>query len=372
MILIKALAAGVGLTVACFLALAVVVVPLAANVNALTTTSGISAIEPSSEARDDIPPTLLNLYIHAASACPGLPWTVLAGIAKVESNHGRYHGATIGPDGRVTPEIIGVPLNGRNGTALITDTDNGRLDNDTIYDRAVGPFQFIPTSWSIYGLDGDHDGTADPHNIHDAAPAAVNHLCPTGQLTDIDPAVLAYNHSTAYLTWVLDWAATYTGAVHAIPVAGYAPPVDNITPDQADRPHHDYPAWDIAVPTGSPAYAITSGTITVAIDNAGVYTPGGNRCGNTIVLQGNDQARYTYCHLTALTVTTGDQVQAGQQIATTGGQPGTPGAGNTTGAHLHLGLRINGQSHCPQPLIHSIIQSQPINPHTTPTTGCTN
>ncbi len=64
---------------------------------------------PSSEATTEIPPALLTLFTAEASQCHGLPWTVMAGISKVESNHGRYGGSTIASDGTVVPPIIGIP-----------------------------------------------------------------------------------------------------------------------------------------------------------------------------------------------------------------------------------------------------------------------
>lgn len=37
----------------------------------------------------EIPPDYLALYEQAAASCPGLDWTVLAGIGKLESDHGQ-------------------------------------------------------------------------------------------------------------------------------------------------------------------------------------------------------------------------------------------------------------------------------------------
>src|SRR5689334_5662867 len=50
---------------------------------------------PSVLALNDIPPAYLTLYMSAAQTCPGLPWTVLAGIGKVESDHGRSTAAGV-------------------------------------------------------------------------------------------------------------------------------------------------------------------------------------------------------------------------------------------------------------------------------------
>ncbi|MDY7106808.1 MAG: peptidoglycan DD-metalloendopeptidase family protein [Actinomycetota bacterium] len=329
--------------------------------------------DPSEEAVADIPPILLQLFRDEAQRCEGLPWTVMAAISKVESNHGRYGGATIGADGVARPLIIGIALDGHNGTARIADTDNGRWDRDLVWDRAVGPFQFIPASWQIFGSDGNGDGVADPHNVYDAVPAMRRHLCPDGRIVNVNAAILAYNHSQDYVDAVLEWAQTYTGKRFSAiqPIAGYALPVspELVDDSRLTRPHHDYPAWDLGLSVGTPVYAMTAGTITMA-STAGIYPNDPNRCGNTVTLAGIDGATYTYCHLSQLAVHVGRIVGAGTLIGLSGGQPGAPGAGNTTDPHLHLGIRINDTSVCPQPLLLATARRTPISPTAAPTAGC--
>ncbi|MCP5028813.1 MAG: peptidoglycan DD-metalloendopeptidase family protein [Actinomycetia bacterium] len=371
--LTKALLAATAFSVVALLFGLVLLMPTIAGTNAAGTEAalGILAIDPSDDALRDIPPLLLPVYVQAAEACPGLPWTVIAGIGKVESNHGRYRGAAIAPNGRVTPPIIGIPLNGAPGTAAIRDTDNGQLDNDPVWDRAIGPFQFIPSSWAIFGVDGNRDGTADPQNVYDAVPTAVKHLCPDGQLTDIDAAIFSYNHSTAYVQLVLQWADTYTGAVSAIPIAaGYAPPLNGLSLAQATHSHHDYPAIDVGLSSGTPTFAMVEGTVAVAFKSIAVFDGSTGRCGSTVTIEGVDGVRYTYCHLSEVEVTSGQTVVAGQRIGLTGGQPGTSGAGNTTGPHLHLAMSGGGRALCPQPVILSILLGAPINPLAAPSSGC--
>ena len=75
------------------------------------------------------------------------------------------------------PGIYGIPLNGSNKTAEILDTDAGQYDNDTTYDRAVGPMQFIPSTWSVVGVDADGDGVRNPQDIDDAALGTAVYLC---------------------------------------------------------------------------------------------------------------------------------------------------------------------------------------------------
>lgn len=85
--------------------------------------------------------------------------------------------------------------------ALILDTDDGVLDGDTVYDRAVGPMQFIPTTWRLFDADGNVDGETDPQNIYDAALASARYLCAASPMTTVageQRAYFAYNHDLDY------------------------------------------------------------------------------------------------------------------------------------------------------------------------------
>lgn len=162
----------------------------------------------------------LNKAAASRPKCKGLNWSILAGIGQVESNFAAR--AKIKPDGETTPRIIGVVLDGSGGTRPIRDTDNGRWDGDKAWDRAVGPFQFIPSSWRSYGVDGNNDGTKDPNNVYDAAAAAALHLCGPGKADLSNPAGLAkallgYNHSQTYVSTVL--SAIKSLAARATPAA---------------------------------------------------------------------------------------------------------------------------------------------------------
>ncbi|MFG2645947.1 hypothetical protein ACGFYP_33825 [Streptomyces sp. NPDC048370] len=169
-----------------------------------------------------IGPVVLAAYTRAASAvtarrpkCSGMRWSVIAGIGKVESGHAS--GRTVAANGSVSPRIYGVRLNGSGAggnTSVHSDTDQGVLDGDDVYDRAVGPMQFIPSTWQgPSGQDGNGDGAKDPHNIFDAAQATGVYLCGNGSsdLTadaQLRKAVLRYNQSGAYADEVI-------GHVHA-------------------------------------------------------------------------------------------------------------------------------------------------------------
>ena len=133
-----------------------------------------------------IPPVVFSAYVAAEANAPSVAedcvvdWPIIAGIWKVESNHATYRGRTVTADGIVTPPLYGITLDGSTpGTARIPDTDDGVLDGDPTWDRAVGPAQFLPGSWRALGQDGNADGTNDPQNVFDAALATVAHLCLT-------------------------------------------------------------------------------------------------------------------------------------------------------------------------------------------------
>jgi membrane-bound lytic murein transglycosylase B len=141
-----------------------------------------------------------------------LGWPLLAAISQVESRHGRYRGAVVDAAGTVSPTIYGPLLDGTKG-ARVADTDQGSLDGDPNVDRAVGPMQFIPSTWEQWKADGNGDGLADPNNYYDAALAAARYLCarnialasPDGLRT----AVRRYGGSQAYVDAVLGQAARY-------------------------------------------------------------------------------------------------------------------------------------------------------------------
>ncbi len=173
-----------------------------------------------------IPARVLLAYRNAAAelrdsdqACH-LHWSLVAGIGKVESGHA-YNGA-LDRRGRTTAPILGPELNGVGPVAAIADSDGGQFDGDTTWDRAVGPMQFIPTSWAVWGRDGDGDGRSDPSDIDDAALAAGSYLCAgdrdLSRENDRRSAVFSYNHSWDYVDLVLAWADAY--ATGTTPVAG--------------------------------------------------------------------------------------------------------------------------------------------------------
>ncbi len=160
--------------------------------------------------------------IDAADKSCNVPWELIGAIGRVESDHGRYGGNSLTKDGVSKPGIYGIPLNGKNGTQAINDTDGGQLDKDTVFDRAVGPMQFIPSTWQVVKVDADGDSKRNPQDIDDASLATAVYLCSgkdnlstrKGQ----EAAVYRYNHSREYVNLVLRIMEAYSsGDYTAVP-----------------------------------------------------------------------------------------------------------------------------------------------------------
>jgi hypothetical protein len=198
--------------------------PVADSVRAVLSSSQV--IEELGES--DVPEVALRAYTQAADRLAtddpecGIRWTLLAAIGRVESNHGRFGGAELREDGYGTRPIRGIPLDGRDNVALIRDTDDAALDGDSTYDRAVGPMQFIPSTWQSVGVDANGDGRRDPNNIFDAAQGAAAYLCSSGgnlrEMAGQAQAVRQYNNADEYVRVVLSLAQMYeTGRVVPLP-----------------------------------------------------------------------------------------------------------------------------------------------------------
>jgi Transglycosylase SLT domain len=183
---------GVGLKLAAALILAAGVVGLfmLMVIATLTGVNGVSlggeadSFGVSARAQADIPSRYLSLYQQAAQRY-GLDWAILAGIGKVECNHGRD------PDPSCTRE--------------------GAVNSA----GAGGPAQFLASTWSVYGVDGDGDGRTDRWDAADAIFAMANYIRASGAPKNYRKAIFAYNHAGWYVNEVTRWAAIYRGPAQA-------------------------------------------------------------------------------------------------------------------------------------------------------------
>jgi hypothetical protein len=135
----------------------------------------------SDRARREIPALYLSLYEQAARRY-GLDWTILAGIGRIECDHGRDRDSSCTQEGAVNAAGAG------------------------------GPAQFLASTWEQYGVDGDGDGVADRWDPSDAILTMANYLHASGAPGNYRRAIYAYNHADWYVAAVEHWAALYRGA----------------------------------------------------------------------------------------------------------------------------------------------------------------
>lgn len=212
--------------------------PVADGGAGATPLSNEVAVAPASQIQQ---PRTLEQWVTAVSSATGIPapavraygdatlvladedpgcrlgWPTLAGIGWIESGHGTHGHATLGDDGVPSTPIVGPALDGSPGRAAIHSTaQSAAWHGDAVWDHAVGPMQFIPSTWVRWGADGDGDGVANPQDIDDAALAAARYLCAGSRdLSTWDgwhAAVLSYNHSEAYVQSVYTQAGVYATA----------------------------------------------------------------------------------------------------------------------------------------------------------------
>ena len=169
-----------------------VIVLVAASPGSSAQTAGSAASpggQPADLAAAGIPADYLRWYTGAARTCPGLPWAVLAGIGKVESDHGQS-------------ALPGV-RSGANAAG------------------AEGPMQFLPATFGEFAVDADPGMPVSPYDPADAIYTAARMLCANGarngSTTGIEQAIFAYNHASWYVREVLSWTATYTASAARLP-----------------------------------------------------------------------------------------------------------------------------------------------------------
>lgn len=269
-----------------------------------------------------LPATVFAAYRHAeaelARTAPGchLRWQLLAAIGQVES--GQAWGGRVRADGTTVTPILGPRLTG-GPYAVVRDTDGGAYDGDPVYDRAVGPMQFIPSTWAHWGADGNGDGRDDPDNVFDAALAAGRYLCAGGRdLSDpaqLDRAVLGYNASQEYLRTVRAWYAYFLAGHRVVPdlpggaaaSQGPKPPRQGGAAHPSPKPsgHHPgatpspAPSATVSAPSPTPSPSLTAGVPqqtdappslpvpTIGLPGTGVLPSGGPLTSNSADTMGS-------------------------------------------------------------------------------------
>ncbi len=153
-----------------------------------------SATEPAEQAANGPDVVAVHRWAADGASCTLDP-VALIGISRAVSNHGDIDGYSFDRTGTMTPALFGERQNGsRAGLAEIEDSDAGSLDADDEWDRPMGPMQFLPQTWEVYGRDANLDGVADPQNLWDASASAAALLC---DHTDLTTAIRIYTGSDA-------------------------------------------------------------------------------------------------------------------------------------------------------------------------------
>ncbi|RSN45106.1 glycoside hydrolase [Amycolatopsis sp. WAC 04197] len=263
-----------GPAIACVLVAVLIIVVIAGGADGSDTSTGQVP---------GIPDVMLTAYRQATQrtngirpACTGMRWSILAGIAEVESRHAT--GRAVAPNGDITPPILGPVLDGSGVGGNRTPIRNP----DGTFARAVGPFQFLTTTWAGVEQDGNDDGVRNPHNAFDAALGAAVYLCGTGpcDLTDqaqLRTALFRYNASQAYVSQVLAIIERYDAArlQPAVNATGSAKAVIDAAMSQLGVPY----AWGGGTAAG-PSRGIRDGGVA---DRHGDYNKIGFDCSGLVV-----------------------------------------------------------------------------------------
>ena len=245
-----------------------------------------------------IPPQYLMWYMDAAQTCPGLPWSVLAGIGEVETDHGRS-------------DLPGVH-SGANSAG------------------AEGPMQFEPATFSQYATGPDQP--LSPYDPADAIDSAAAMLCAQGARggtpAGIEQAVYAYNHAQWYVTEVMTWAAKYAAQGGGQPASTVAAEAITFAKQQIGKPYQ----WGAAGPDSYDC----SGLVYAAYAAAGVHI-----------------ARTTYQWQQDGPAVPLSQIQPGDLLFSAGsdGTPGNPG---------HVVMYLGGGQVIQAPQIGQDVQIDPL------------
>lgn len=331
---------------------------------------------------DGVDPAVLQIVNDATAiaigqrpGCDADPILVLAhmSIEWPPGLEGQGRGASMAANGDFYPIIQAyAPVPG-------ADTDGGRYDGSATAEYAVGPLQQINAFRVSHSFDGNNDGVIDQNSLADATAMEIIHACGTRETSGLSlqtpegrhyeaghymlpaaptsPAAADYGRTVEAAYQRLRASAHFAGPARG--AGSHVLPVDpSLIKDQSVllAKHHDFPSWDFPIPTGTTAYAATSGKV-VAAGWSG-------DCGIGVTFDGDDGARYTYCHGIEILVVNGQHVGVGDPLLLTGS------TGNSTGPHLHFQIQFAGRLVCPQPLLVAWAQGADADPKGATGTGC--
>ena len=163
--------------------------------NCGATATAAKVVQPgvSTEAANSIPGNYLK-WFQRAGLQYNVPWTVLAGIGKVESDDGRttLSGVTSGSNGFGAAGPMQIGISGASGNSW-------------------GGAPVHPSSEVVSGVavDEDGDGKASVYDPADAIAGAAKYLVQHDVQQNVAAAVFGYNHADWYVQEVLGWASTY-------------------------------------------------------------------------------------------------------------------------------------------------------------------
>jgi soluble lytic murein transglycosylase-like protein len=265
--------------------------------------------------------------------------------------------------------------------AAVAWQESIHFDEDVIHCRldspvgAQGIMQFMPSTAEGRGVDPCDPESAIPGGArylkdnHDRfgswelALAAYN--AGAGAVQQFD-GIPPYRETQNYVRKIMAQYEVYKARFPDADVSGrgsldgdYALPLDqhwyDDNPQWFTKPHHDYPAADIPVPTGTPVYAPANGTVHYW----------GGLCGEGLIVRAGDGVEFVYCHGSEMLVRDGAEVSAGDPIMRSGN------TGNSTGPHLHVGINVDGTRVCPQPWLVAVAEGSEVpNPGDLPRSGC--
>ncbi|MBA2176811.1 M23 family metallopeptidase [Halobacillus locisalis] len=309
--------------------------------------------QPTNLAMLDIPPEFIPIYQEAGEEFD-IDWLLLPAIHKKETIFSTLE----------KPSPVGAIGHMQFMKCTWVGWSHPKCAGSLLGDAAMTPSEYHSlyniSQYGGYGIDGDGDGKADPHNIDDAIFSAANYLSASmrgsSEEERLRTAIKAYNRADWYVDDVMAYYASYKNGFNENMVvemdgdtAWMVPHTKNAT--SAFNPNRIHPIYKDVRPhngidfasggqnLGQPLLAFRSGTIVASKESSG--------WGNYVVIDHEDGMRTLYAHMNRRGVEVGDEVEAGQFIGELGS------TGSSTNPHLHFEIYVNGSPVNPYPYIKS-------------------